>query len=57
MATADPSKKNLSIFAFFRPLLESVVHINFYYPSVMFWPFDPDKNAIQGDAPEGSETF
>ena len=24
---------------------------------VMFWPFDPAKNAIQGDAPEGSETF
>ena len=26
-------------------------------PSVMFWPFDPAKNAIQGDAPEGSDTF
>ena len=25
--------------------------------SVMFWPFDPVKNAIQGDAPEGSDTF
>ena len=25
--------------------------------SVMFWPFDPAKNAIQGDAPEGSDTF
>ena len=24
---------------------------------VMFWPVDPDKNAIQGDAPEGSDTF
>ena len=24
---------------------------------VMFWPFDPAKNAIQGDAPEGSDTF
>ena len=23
----------------------------------MFWPFDPAKNAIQGDAPEGSDTF
>ena len=22
-----------------------------------FWPFDPAKNAIQGDAPEGSDTF
>ena len=25
--------------------------------TVMFWPFDPAKNAIQGDAPEGSDTF
>ena len=25
--------------------------------SVMFWPFDPAKNAIKGDAPEGSDTF
>ena len=24
---------------------------------VMFWPFDPAKNAIQGDAPDGSDTF
>ena len=24
---------------------------------VMFWPVDPAKNAIQGDAPEGSDTF
>ena len=24
---------------------------------VMFWPFDPDKNAIQSDAPEGSDAF
>ena len=24
---------------------------------VMFWPFDPAKNAIQGDAPERSDTF
>ena len=24
---------------------------------VVFWPFDPAKNAIQGDAPEGSDTF
>ena len=24
---------------------------------VMFWPFDPAKNAIQGYAPEGSDTF
>ena len=24
--------------------------------SVMFWPFDPAKNAIQGGAPEGSDT-
>ena len=23
---------------------------------VMFWPFDPAKNAIQGGAPEGSDT-
>ena len=23
----------------------------------MFWPFDPAKNAIQGDAPEGTDTF
>ena len=22
----------------------------------MFWPFDPAKNAIQGGAPEGSDT-
>ena len=26
-------------------------------PNVMFWPFDPAKNAIQGDAQEGSDTF
>ena len=25
--------------------------------SVMFWPVDPAKNAIQGDAPEGGDTF
>ena len=25
--------------------------------SVVFWPFDPAKNAIQGDAPEGRDTF
>ena len=24
---------------------------------VMFWPFDPAKNAIHGDAPEGGDTF
>ena len=24
---------------------------------VIFWPFDPAQNAIQGDAPEGSDTF
>ena len=24
---------------------------------VVFWPFDPAKNAIQGDAPEGGDTF
>ena len=24
---------------------------------VMFWLFDPAKNAIQGDAPEASDTF
>ena len=24
---------------------------------VMFSPFDPAKNAIQGDAPEGRDTF
>ena len=24
---------------------------------VVFWPFDPTQNAIQGDAPEGSDTF
>ena len=23
----------------------------------MFWPFDPAKNAIQGDAPEGGDTL
>ena len=28
-----------------------------YVGGVMFWPFDPAKNAIQGDAPEGSDTF
>ena len=27
------------------------------YISVMFWPFDPAKNAIRGDALEGSDTF
>ena len=25
--------------------------------NVMFWPFDQAKNAIQGDAPEGSDIF
>ena len=24
---------------------------------VMFWPFDPAKNVIQGDAPKGGDTF
>ena len=24
--------------------------------TVIFWPFDPAKNAIQGGAPEGSDT-
>ena len=28
-----------------------------YVKRVMFWSFDPAKNAIQGDAPEGSDTF
>ena len=28
-----------------------------YGNSVVFWPFDPAKNAIQGDASEGSDTF
>ena len=27
------------------------------YDYVMFWRFDPAKNAIQGDAPEGSDTL
>ena len=27
-----------------------------YSLSVMFWPFDPAKNVIQGGAPEGSDT-
>ena len=31
--------------------------VNSKYLYVVFWPFDPDKNAIQGDAPEGSDTF
>ena len=25
--------------------------------NVMLWPFDPAQNAIQGDAPEGSDTM
>ena len=29
----------------------------FFSSGVMFWPFDPAKNAIQGDAPEGSDIF
>ena len=29
----------------------------YYIIYVMFWPFDPAKNAIKGDAPEGSDTF
>ena len=33
----------------------TILLFNTYY--VMFWPFDPAKNAIQGDAPEGSDTF
>ena len=28
-----------------------------HYNLVMFWPFDPAKNAIHGDAPEGGDTF
>ena len=31
--------------------------IQFGWAFVMFWLFDPAKNAIQGDAPEGSDTF
>ena len=27
------------------------------FNNVVFWPFDPAKNAIQGDAPEGRDTF
>ena len=27
------------------------------FQTVMFWPVNPAKNAIQGDAPEGSDTF
>ena len=26
-------------------------------PNIMFWPFDSAKNAIQFDAPSGSDTF
>ena len=25
--------------------------------NVIFWPFDPAQNAVQGDALEGSDTF
>ena len=28
-----------------------------WFAVVMFWPFDPAKNAIQGNAPEGGDTF
>ena len=31
--------------------------IVYFIKYVMFWPFDPAKNAIRGDAPEGSDTF
>ena len=31
--------------------------VKIYNTIVVFWPFDPGKNAIQGDAPEGSDTF
>ena len=38
--------------------LETFVAVLWSYDNcVMFWPFDPAKNAIQGDAPEGIDTF
>ena len=32
-------------------------HPIYFWARVMFWPVDPAKNAIQGDAPEGNDTF
>ena len=40
-------------------LAPSCIHVHKYVTPiclyVMFWPFDPAKNAIQGDAPKGSD--
>ena len=47
-----PSALLFSFILFFSSFLELA-----YGLYVMFWPFDPAKNAIQGDAPEGSDTF
>ena len=44
---SHPCRKTLGVLS--NPLLGMI--------SVIFWPFDPAKNAIQGDAPEGSDTF
>ena len=37
--------------------LSIIVHAFIRHMFVMFWPFDMAKNAIQGDALEGSDTF
>ena len=45
-----PIKKNLDF-------LPAVAELILLRGCVVFWPFDPAKKAIQGDAPEGSDTF
>ena len=66
-AFAPQSKKlNLIKCLFFRALnicsdskIKELKVINelFLNNGAIFWPFDPVKNAIQGDPPEGSDTF
>ena len=42
----------------FKRVVRVCLHtINRFQYCVIFWPFDPTQNAIQGDAPEESDTF
>ena len=47
----------IAVYIFVSRVLMSFSVDETLLPSVIFWPFDPAKNAIQSDAPEGSDTF
>ena len=45
-------------FCWVKIMIKIKIIVTLYFiTNVMFWPFDPAKNAIQGDASERSNTF